>query len=452
MRHLLIAALLVLFVMGYCCGQVGTQFGFLVADIATAPAKATVIKRQLFNNCVRTNIIMQAWTGSNAAVQTYLDSGLKVILNINGSGLDPSGNPTPWPSPATAAAATTSILTAYHPELAVIENEENNIQYHSGTDQEYIDELAICLRAAHLRGVKVTNAGLTDNMVRCWMWWQYIQAGNFFQADAWKTKYTDPLGLHTDGAYFISNYTRCEYFLSHYDTMAIDYVNIHFYATANDDLNPHVFNQINDVIYAKTGKKVISNEFGVRTPDIVVAKKMFVNMRKAAYQYAIFYSGDSVTMPSYGVLAASTGTALNARGKLISNYLLKMKSETNYRVNYLQADNTFALDNYEVDAISNDTTLSALSPKALVTEFAVGKAVRSATPVLLDTTLEELNGGILSISIPHHLSKAPRYVSVNCDDGEGLIDARVSADDTNVIISWPTGPICECTFTGLITP
>ena len=70
--------------------------------------------------------------------------------------------PVPFPTDLEAYSKTfTSILDKYKPELVVVENEEDNPFYHSGSADDYINELKTAITICHSKGLKVTNGGLT---------------------------------------------------------------------------------------------------------------------------------------------------------------------------------------------------------------------------------------------------------------------------------------------------
>jgi hypothetical protein len=123
-------------------------FGVMIAktdDQPIPPAKQVQIAKALGANYIRARITVVDWKGSSDAYEQYTAAGFKIILNIN---YDiprdmTEGRSRSLSSPTSKHIVKTlnSILDKYKPELAVIENEEDNPGYHSGTAQQYLSQL-----------------------------------------------------------------------------------------------------------------------------------------------------------------------------------------------------------------------------------------------------------------------------------------------------------------------
>ena len=124
------------------------RFGVMIAKTegrALPPERQAQIAQALGVKYIRARIDMQDWNGSNNLYDAYSTAGLKVLLNINyGVPRNAMGEHAaiPFPTDMTAYSKTVnSILDKYKPEVVVVENEEDNPFYHSGSADDYINEL-----------------------------------------------------------------------------------------------------------------------------------------------------------------------------------------------------------------------------------------------------------------------------------------------------------------------
>ena len=103
---------------------------------------------------------------------------LKVLLNITSkvtSFTEPAG---PYITDTVLyRQKLTELLNIYKPEVLVIENEEANSSYYTGTAQEYINLLNIAIAECKKRNIKVTNGGFTARMSKLLVWDYYISIG-----------------------------------------------------------------------------------------------------------------------------------------------------------------------------------------------------------------------------------------------------------------------------------
>jgi hypothetical protein len=66
-----------------------------------------------------------------------------------------------------------AILDKYQPTLIAIENEEININYHSGSINKYLNELSTAIPIVHSKGLKITNGGITERPLNVLVWKDY---------------------------------------------------------------------------------------------------------------------------------------------------------------------------------------------------------------------------------------------------------------------------------------
>lgn len=322
----------------------GTHFGVMVAksdEKFISPAKQVEVANALGVKYVRARIDIKAWTGSNAAYDTYINGGLKVILNINyGIPRDSIGDhdPVHYPTDLNEYSKNVSnILDKYKPELVVIENEEDNLLYHLGSAEDYINELKAGAAVAHAKGLKVTNGGLTVREVCLIMYDDYLQHGEQQKAqDFAKKVFPDVFMKRLNGTGKTKMDQQIEFgrkVIKAYKDLDIDYVNFHWYepvavrygATPDGTINfdESVFISVANYLKQVTGKPVINNEFGVFNTSPELVKNLLQAAYHAGLSYAIFYSADGG--PGKAVALQNGDGSLRENGKAFRDYVNSLK-------------------------------------------------------------------------------------------------------------------------------
>ena len=159
-----ILTICVLFILTSSFAQ--TKFGALLdpGTLANANEHKIVVAQKLGITIIRDRIVL-----TNPKERPVLNSGFDVFLNINygnvqhGSGDEKS--PVPFPTDLeNYKQLLTNAISSFKgkkPVAIAIENEEDNFQYHSGTPQDYLNELRAAIPIVHAAGIQVTNAGIT---------------------------------------------------------------------------------------------------------------------------------------------------------------------------------------------------------------------------------------------------------------------------------------------------
>jgi len=284
-----------------------TKFGVLVHGNMDVSKKIDIAK-DLGVSYVRNAIVMQDWNGRDEEYEKYIASGLKVVLNVNwGHVQNEKGEKRPVPFPKDTVKYKQilgDILDKCKPELVVIENEELNRRYHSGSIEEYINELTAAINVAHTKGLKITNAGLTGRGFCLLVYNDYMKRGMQREANdfarrciksAWfkeKKKNTDEDG----------EITKLEKLIEAYKKLPLDYVNFHLYEPIKNvkggtdenvqQITPNAVKEITDYLSRATGKKVISNECGERSSSPALVPQMLEEFAKYNLDYVIWFSGD----------------------------------------------------------------------------------------------------------------------------------------------------------------
>src|SRR4051794_8385936 len=139
------------------------------------------VANQLGISCLRSRVMVPGT--SNAPI---LNNGYKVMLNFN---IDYEGTPLPFVSDLTKYEAdlkNTLSRFSVMPVVAVIENEESNTMYHSGSAQVYINQLNAAISIMHAYGIKVANGGITDNGLNYLVYQDFIMQGKYDSAEQFR--------------------------------------------------------------------------------------------------------------------------------------------------------------------------------------------------------------------------------------------------------------------------
>lgn len=290
------------------------RFGVMVAKTEgkiIPPSQQVKVAKALGVNYIRARIDIEGWAGSNDACDTYAAAGLKILLNINyGIPRTATGEKDPIPFPTDMVAyskAVNSILDKYKPEVVVIENEEDNPNYHAGSADDYINELKTGIQIAHAKGLKVTNGGITVREVCLIIYDDYMQHGQQQKAKDFAARvFPDALLQRLNNLHNPQIARQVEFgrkIIAAYKTLDLDYVNFHWYEPVrgrgkmgndvNDTtLDESIFTSVVNYLKTVTGKPVLTNEFGVFNTSPALVKGILKAAYDAKLSYAIFYSAD----------------------------------------------------------------------------------------------------------------------------------------------------------------
>jgi len=280
-----------------------TKFGVMVIDPDNNDIDDKIsVSDKLGVGYVRNSIIVSEYSGKAPAVEDYQDAGYKILLNLNyQSG---SGGPRPFPTDMVKyKQKLESVLDDYQPEVAVIENEPANDGYYTGPIENYITELTTAVAVCKARGIKVSDGALHSGMLLICVYQDYVSQGQQAKADDFASR----SGMSSayiktaqgkGSATLNAKLDKCKKMIAAYKTMALDFVNFHWYepmgmnASKNTATSaPGVPKEVADYLRKATGKKVLTNEFGqtVTTPSLVASQVS--EFKLAGLSYAIDYSG-----------------------------------------------------------------------------------------------------------------------------------------------------------------
>ena len=219
-----------------------------------------------------------------------LASGYDVLLNFiadNDSGRDPApfvSNLTKYKSDLNRIIAVCSVK----PVVAVIENEESNRYFYSGTAQQYINQLSTAISVMHANGIKVANGGITSQGLNYLVYQDFIDQGKYDSADQFRQlvgiALKDP--ATQDRAEFI------DILLTNYNRMDLDYINFHWKGTSP---NTDALNEVINYLKKRSNKPIISNEFGQFDTDPNTLTSMAKLSADQDLPYSLWYSPDENT-------------------------------------------------------------------------------------------------------------------------------------------------------------
>lgn len=265
---------------------------------------------------VRDAVMLDTYNGKAPLIDDYMSNGFKVLMNLNYTSKKPASYPTDM---VKYKSLLQKVLADYKPEVAVIENEPINDSYYKGNIQDYINEVKTAVDVCHSYGVKVSDGGLHTGMVCILVYQDYVSRGMQKQADdfgkrALTSQYLKTAqgkGTNTDIA---TKLDKTKQQITAFKTMALDYVNFHWYQPTSLSPNENtasqgVVKEIADYLRRATGKQVLCNEFGQYNQSSALITSMVNEIKLAGLNYGIVFSGAS----------NSGAQPLNNGSKLLSN-------------------------------------------------------------------------------------------------------------------------------------
>ena len=293
--------------------------GFLIKPDMTSKLIAS---NNLGVKYVRETQLLSKWTGAKTySIDFWKTHKKKMLLNINND-----STPSPFPTDLVAYGnKLRSLLNVYAGtiEVAVIENEELNNStlqgklYHLGSLKDYINELTAAANACAEYGVPVTNGGLTNPIVASLR--HYYVINNKQDSLTWLLQSMN--GVSTDSTLWL----RTDSLLNAYKNIPLTYVNLHWYEPVKDStVTNGVLQAVCNYITQQTGKKVITNETGVKTTDSSLLTKLIQQWSNARVSFCIFNDANASSFGSQP-LTTSAGDIL-ANGIAFRDFVAGEKS------------------------------------------------------------------------------------------------------------------------------
>ena len=171
------------------------------------------------------------------------------------------------------------------PAVAVIENEEANRYYYSGSAIDYINQLNAAIIVMHARGIKVANGGITSTGLNYLVYRDFQNQGKDDSAQMFRqmTNVLPNSVVTKDRGAFVDS------LLDYYTYMDLDYINFHWKGSSP---NTDALNEVINYLKKRTRKKVITNELGQfdTDPNTLIAHVQLCTDQDLPY--IIWYSPD----------------------------------------------------------------------------------------------------------------------------------------------------------------
>jgi len=168
------------------------------------------------------------------------------------------------------------------PVVAVIENEESNRFFYSGTASQYINQLSAAISVMHARSIKVSNGAITRPGLNYLVYQDFLAQGKTDSAKRFKRLAhvtTDTATQHR--SLFIDT------LLTNYAQMNLDYVNFHWKDSVT---NTDAINEVINYLVKRTGKTIITNELGQFDQDPNTLTALVQRCTDRNFPFIIWYS------------------------------------------------------------------------------------------------------------------------------------------------------------------
>ena len=286
---------------------------------------------------VRQPIILSQWTGTDAYQDAIIANGFKSVTNLNWG--VPSISPVPFLTSSQLSdykATITQVINKYPSELFVIENEETNNNYHSGSVMQYVDMLKAAADVIHAKGLKLANAGLTYGGLQILVWKDYLATGQTAKANDYALRSFSPdvyAALPSVPAALDVQAKKDDTLLNAYASLPLDYINFHWYGdTRQKDNGPynaaidtlHIdtrsLTELVDYLKRRTNKPIITNEIGEKYFSPGYVTDILTATLTMGLPYVVWYDGDGDAPFNAKGLHAASGQ-LRAAGTAYRDFI-----------------------------------------------------------------------------------------------------------------------------------
>jgi hypothetical protein len=242
-------------------------------------------------------VFLDKWDERHEDNEAFKSAGFKIIMTVrnNGTGA-PQYVPTTPPSDTSVYKKTLGkVLDKYHPELLVVENEENSSIFYTGTPEEYAVELSSAVEVAHSKGIKCTNGGMVSGLVALLVWDNYMQSGD--TTSAWDFaqrafSFSEIQILRsptpTQKQQIDAQLDKGKRLLNVYRTNGIDYVNFHWYIA-----DPQALGEAVEFMHSATNLQPMINEMGQGDTNPNTVMQLLSKSVELQLPYVVWYSIDT---------------------------------------------------------------------------------------------------------------------------------------------------------------
>jgi acetyl esterase/lipase len=245
---------------------------------------------------------VEGWSGACYDLGCDLgpNAGLKLVLTIRNNVSDIPPFATTSARDGTAYRRNVSeILTRYHPEVLVVENEEDTAQYWAGTPEQYVAQLKAACQVAHDQKIPCANGGLSSKTTALLVWADYVEHQQFTEACNFVQRASAELASDLCRFTAIDHLSETDKaavslgrkLLTAYKSTGQDYLNIHWYIPDKAALSEAV-----NYLKRVTSLPVMSNELGQYDQAPEAAQKLLSAALDLKFPYAIWFSLDRNTV------------------------------------------------------------------------------------------------------------------------------------------------------------
>jgi hypothetical protein len=287
------------------------NYGALIG--APDPASTMSFQLSVANKIGISSLRIRVIVPSNNKVP-ILNQGYKILLNFNNS--EYKSKPVPFASDLTKYQSDLKkLLSGFTtmPAVAVIENEESNLSYYSGTAQEYIKLLSTAIPVMHANGIKVANGGLTSTGLNYLVYQDFMNRGKVDSATAFQQR----THLAVKNAQTQNRGAFIDALLQAYTNMDLDYVNFHWKGTSPDTQD---LSAVINYLKKRTGKPIISNELGQFDTDPNTLLSLVQLCTDKGFPYIVWFSPDE-NAGNKDIPLQHSDQSLTATGLAFKNYL-----------------------------------------------------------------------------------------------------------------------------------
>ncbi len=268
--------------------KTGTNYSALIGapDTTTdAYGFITTVAGELGVSCLRD----KAPVPGTKKVQT-LGSVYNILLNFTSTNPMPMNFRTDTTAYKTDLANTLSVFTTL-PAVAVIENEESNTGYYSGSATDYINQLKAAITVMHAHGIPVADGGITSTGLAYWVYQDLLSRGLTTQAADYKTY----MGIALTSSFTLDRANFVSILISNFTVMNLDYVNFHWRVKAPADST--YLGETISYLKRITKKKVMTNELGQYDQDPATVTAALQTCKNNKLSFVSWYSVPNT--PSY---------------------------------------------------------------------------------------------------------------------------------------------------------
>jgi hypothetical protein len=310
-----------------CTSRVGIFLPFI--NGAVGPQEITTEARALGVETARFSQDVTAPVRPTFSV--FERNGIKLVVDLhndpqpNANGHNVSNPPDTIEEVATWRRQVATILDGIpKPVVVQVENEENSTAFFQGEMSDYVNQLNATVEAAHPRGIRVTNGGITSSPTALLTWQDYKRRGLDAKADDFAVRvFSDQprilralraepfVGLPS--ASLQAAWDRAKQLIPAYRQSGMDYVNFHWYEDDSKALREAV-----EYLRRATGKAVVTTEIGQHnTEPAVVAGHLTTVVEQLRLPVVLWFDADGI--PAMGLHDAPG--ELRANGTIFKYYV-----------------------------------------------------------------------------------------------------------------------------------